>query len=54
METNRCSKGIGWSRDTTKDRKKMICGSMVKSVLINGTETWSLGEDDRQEENPRN
>jgi hypothetical protein len=32
----------------------MICGGMVKSVLINGNETWSLDEDDRQEENPRN
>ena len=32
----------------------MIYNSMVKSALIYGAETWSLYEDDRQEENQRN
>jgi len=34
--------------DITKNRKKMIYNSMVKSVLIYGAETWSLFEDDRR------
>ena len=38
--------GIWWSKDITKNRKKMIYKVMVKSVLIYGTETWSLYEDD--------
>jgi hypothetical protein len=38
--------GIWWSKDITKNRKKMIY--MVKSVLIYGAETWSLYEDDRR------
>jgi uncharacterized membrane protein len=37
-----------WSKDVTKNRKKMIYNSMVKSVLIYGVETWSLYEDDRR------
>ena len=32
----------------TKNRKKMIHNSMVKSVLIYGVKTWSLHEDDRR------
>jgi len=40
--------GIWWSKDIIKNRKKMIYNSMVKSVLIYGTETWSLYEDDRR------
>jgi len=32
----------------TRNRKKMIYNSMVKSDLIYGTETWSLYEDDRR------
>src|SRR5215469_16719302 len=39
---------IWWSKDITKNRKKMIYNSMVKSVLIYGAETWSLYEDDRR------
>jgi len=31
-----------------KNRKKMICNRMFTSVLIHGTETWSLYEDDRR------
>ena len=37
-----------WSKDITKNQKKMIYNSMVKSVLIYGAETWSLYEDDRR------
>ena len=40
--------GIWWSKDITKNRKKMIYNSMVKSVLTYGAETWSLYEDDRR------
>ena len=40
--------GIWWSKDIIKNPKKMIYNSMVKSVLIYGTETWSLYEDDRR------
>ena len=40
--------GIWWSKDITKNQKKMIYKSMVKSVLIYGAETWSLYEDDRR------
>ena len=40
--------GIWWSKDMTKNRKKIIYNSMVKSVLIYGAETWSLYEDDRR------
>jgi hypothetical protein len=40
--------GIWWSKDITKNRKKMIHNSMVKSVLIYGAGTWSLYEDDRR------
>ena len=34
--------GIWWSKDITKNWKKIIYNSMVKSVLIYGAETWSL------------
>jgi hypothetical protein len=37
-----------WSKNITRNWKKMICNSMVKSVLIYGAETWSLYEDDRR------
>jgi len=40
--------GVWWSKDITKNQKKMIYDSMVKSVLIDGAETWSLYEDDRR------
>jgi len=40
--------GVWWSKDVTKNRKKMIYNSMVKSVLIYGAETWSSYEDDRR------
>ena len=40
--------GIWWSKDITKNRKKMIYNSMVKSVLIYGAETWSLYQDDER------
>jgi len=39
---------VWWSKDVTKNRKKMIYNSMVKSVLIYGAEIWSLYEDDRR------
>jgi len=39
--------GVWWPKDI-RNRKKMICNSMVKSVLICGAETWSLYEDDRR------
>jgi len=39
--------GVWWSKDITKNQKKMIYNSMVKSVLICGAKTWSLYEDDR-------
>jgi len=34
--------GVRWSKNITRNRKKMIYISMVKSVLIYGAETWSL------------
>jgi len=40
--------GVWWSKNITRNRKKMIHNSMVKSVLIYGAETWSLYEDDRR------
>jgi hypothetical protein len=40
--------GIWWSKNKTRNRKKMIYNSMVKSVLIYGAEIWSLYEDDRR------
>jgi hypothetical protein len=40
--------GIWWSKSITKNRKKIIYNSMVKSDLIYGTETWSLYEDGRR------
>jgi hypothetical protein len=39
---------VWWSKNITRNRKKMIYNSMVKSVLIYGAETWSLCEDDRR------
>jgi hypothetical protein len=39
--------GVWWSKDVTKNRKKMIYNSMVQSVLICGAER-SLYEDDRR------
>jgi hypothetical protein len=40
--------GVWWSKNITRNRKKMIYNSMVKSVLINGADTCSLYEDDRR------
>jgi len=40
--------GVWWSKNITRNRKKIIYNSMVKSVLIYGAETWSLYEDDRR------
>jgi hypothetical protein len=40
--------GVWWSKNITRNRKKIIYNSMVKSVLIYGVETWSLYEDDRK------
>jgi uncharacterized membrane protein len=40
--------GIWWSKNITRNRKKIIYNSMVRSVLIYGAETWSLYEDDRR------
>ena len=35
-------------KEHNKKPEKMICNSIVKSVLIYGAETWSLYEDDRR------
>ena len=40
--------GVWWSNNITRNRKKMIYNSVVKSILIYGTEIWSLYEDDRR------
>jgi hypothetical protein len=40
--------GVWWSKNITRNRKKIIYNSMVKSALIYGAETWSLYEDDRR------
>ena len=40
--------GIWWSKDITKNRKKIIYNSVAKSVLTYGAETWSLYEGDRR------
>ena len=39
--------GLWWSKDVTKNRKKIIYNSIVKSVLMYGAETWGLCEGDR-------
>jgi hypothetical protein len=39
---------VWWSKNITRNRKKVIYNSMVKSVLIYGADTWSLYEDDRR------
>jgi hypothetical protein len=39
---------VWWSKNITRNRKKIIYKSMVKSVLIYGAETCSLYEDDRR------
>jgi hypothetical protein len=41
--------GIWWSKNITRNRKKIIYNSMVKSVLTYGAEIWSLYEDDSGE-----
>ena len=43
---------VWWSKNITINRKKMIYNSMVKSVLIDGAEIWSLCEDDSRRINP--
>jgi ribonuclease HII len=40
--------GVWWSKNITRNRKKMIYNGMVKSVLIYGAETYNLYEDDRR------
>jgi hypothetical protein len=40
--------GVWWSKNITRNQKKMIYNSMVKSVLIYGDKTWALYEDDRR------
>ena len=40
--------GVWWSKNITRNRKKLIYNSMVKSVLIYGAETWNLCEDGRR------
>jgi hypothetical protein len=40
--------GVWWSKNITRNRKKIIYNSMVKSVLIYGAEIWSLYEDERR------
>jgi len=44
--------GVWWSKNITRNRKKIIYNSMVKSVLIDGAEIWSLCEDDSRRINP--
>jgi hypothetical protein len=38
---------VWWSKNITRNRKKMIYNRMVKSILIYGTEMWSLYGNDR-------
>jgi hypothetical protein len=40
--------GVWWAKYITRNRKKLIYNSMVKSVLIYGAEAWSLYEDGRR------
>jgi hypothetical protein len=40
--------GVWWSKNITRNRKKIIYNSMVRCVLIYEAETWSLYEDDRK------
>jgi hypothetical protein len=40
--------GVWWSKNVTRNRKTIIYNCMVKNVLMYGTETWSLYEDDRR------
>jgi len=40
--------GVWWANNITRNRKRLIYNSMVKSVLIYGAEAWSLYEDDRR------
>ena len=40
--------GVWWSKNITRNQKKMFHNSMVKSVLIYGAKTCSLYEDDRR------
>ena len=40
--------GVWRSKNVTRNRKKMIYNSMVKSVLVYGAVIWSLYEDDRR------
>jgi hypothetical protein len=40
--------GVWWSKNISRNRKKIIYSSMVKSFLIYGAKTWSLYEDDRK------
>ena len=40
--------GVWWSKNITRNRKKMIYNNMVKSILTYGAETLSLYEDDRR------
>jgi hypothetical protein len=41
-------KEVWWSKNVTRNGKKLIYNSMVKSVLIYGAETCSLYEDNRR------
>jgi len=43
---NKCIKWGMVVKGRNKNRKKLICNSMVKCVLIYGAEIWSLYEDD--------
>jgi len=36
--------GVWWSKGVTKNRKKFIYNTMVKSAVFYGAETWSLYE----------
>jgi len=39
--------GVWWSKNITRNQKKKIYNSMVKSVLVYGAETWSLCQNER-------
>jgi hypothetical protein len=44
----RALNGVWNSKNITRNRKKIIYHSMVKSVVIYGAETWILYEDDKR------
>jgi hypothetical protein len=39
-----CLNGVLWSKDIRKERKLNICNALIKSSVLNGSETWRLTE----------